>query len=88
MDLTSITTQVGSMTQNLDGMTTAIVSIGTLLFGVSKAVSNGRAGPIVKLVQGTFDIVAALLIGCGTLLQKCSKILAGILKSDGYAGKK
>ena len=58
-----------------------------MLFVVAKAVSNGKAGPIVSKVQSVFDIAATCAAGVGTACKFVSDQLALVLKSDGYAGK-
>lgn len=65
--------------------------IGTVLgvlFTVSKAVSNEKAGPVVSKLQGFFDLAYKLVSGLGSVLKFISDVLANLIKSDGTLGKK
>lgn len=73
----------------------AIVSVGMVLFGIAKAVSNEKAsqasgvlmGAIVKL-QKIVDAVSQAIALIGVAIAKLSDLLSQIVKSDGFLGKK
>lgn len=66
----------------------SILSFVGILWGVVKAVSNSKAGPVVAKLQAGVDAVAKAIEGLGKLLGLVSNILAEIIKSDGFLGRK
>lgn len=59
-----------------------------VLFAIAKAFSNEKAGPVVAKIQKIVDLVAVAALKIGQIAQKISEILAGVIKSDGFLGKK
>lgn len=59
-----------------------------ILFAVAKAFSNEKAGPVVSKIQAMVDVAAKIVSKCGELLAAISEILANVIKSDGFLGKK
>lgn len=65
-----------------------ILTVVGVLFGIAKAASNGNAGPIVGKIQKGVDGVAYAAESLGKLLKFISDMLANIVKSDGFGGRK
>lgn len=65
----------------LQGNETTIVSVLVFLFGVAKVSSTSNSGVIISKVQAVFD-------GLAKGLQIAADVLASVIKSDGFLGKK
>jgi len=59
-----------------------------VLFMVAKAVSNEKAPKAIQVMQKMFDGVSMFAEAIGGLAKKVSELLANLIKSDGFLGKK
>lgn len=67
------------------------VTIGTMagiIFAIAKGVSNEGAPKAVAAVQSVVDFLAKIVSGLGSVLKFISDLLANLIKSDGFLGKK
>lgn len=67
----------------------SIISVlGFVWVFVAKAFSNVNANPVVAALQKALDMVAKIAEVVGKLAEYLSEILAQVIKSDGFLGKK
>lgn len=76
--------QILNMLMSMETMAATVLGI---LFILAKRLSNEKAGPIVKMIQGIFDAVAYVFVKLGALFKYISDLLAKIVASDGIGGK-
>lgn len=67
---------------------TITMGLGILWMIIGKVFSNEKAGPVVQKIQAGLDFVAKACEGLGKLCAALSAILANMIKSDGFLGKK
>lgn len=77
-----------SAMQYLTEHSTAILSGLGVVVAIAKMFSTEKAGPVISKVQALVDTAATLVMGLGSLLKMMSDMLANLIKSDGFLGKK
>lgn len=59
-----------------------------IVMAIAKGASNEKAGAIVSKIQGAVDLVALMVSKLGDVLKLVSDLMANMIKSDGFLGKK
>lgn len=82
------TTKLDALTDVVTSRAGVITIILGLLLGIAKAVSNEKAGPVVKALQELGDHIPSFLTALMKLLTAITGVISSAAKSDGLGGKK